>query len=156
MNLSEENMDIQKAISCKYLAEIVGWSLSDEQLKEVVLDLNSLADKIGKLPEKTKRMLLRFVEGSFDGCKVFVDEFASERYSDEGKNIIENVNILNRYKLAEFTEDTDGNAIIRLRDDLWVDIKKFCEAVNAPLSQIIIDLNFAIFDGKNFIKKKLL
>ena len=147
-------MAIQKSKSCDYFARTLGF-YNEELIKASSLeDLNLLAKTLEKIPERARRMLLRFVENSSDGTTVYVDEFATERYSDEGKNLEANVKILSRYGLAEFSKNMDGDPIIELscknKDGInyWGDIKKFCEIEKIPLDQIIIDLNFSIFDDK--------
>jgi hypothetical protein len=138
------------------------YNLTDAEIKSFSADLNALAETLEKVPEKARQMLLRFIKKSSDGTYAFVDEFATERYSYEGKNLETNVNILKRYGLADFSKDMDGNDIIELSCNnkeginFWGDIKKFCEIENISLDQIIIDLNFAVFDDKYFIKKSIL
>jgi hypothetical protein len=121
-------------------------------------DLNEMAETLEKVPEKARRMLLRFIKKSHDGTSVYIDDFATERYSDEGQNLERCVTILKRNGLAEFSENIDGEGIIELScnlkggNNLWGEIKKFCEIEKISLEQIIIDLNFSIFDDKINVK----
>ena len=152
---------MKKSTKCDYFAKVLGDNFIDEEIKALSIDLNTLMETLEKVPENARRMLLRFVSKSDNGDNVYTDEFATERYSDEGKHLEAMVKILQRYRLAEFSTNIDDESIIQLSCNnksginYWGDIKEFCKVEKIPLEQIIMDLNFAIFDGKEFVKKGL-
>ena len=151
-------MGFKKTISCDYLAEILGWNISQDEKLKISSELNILGEKIYKLSpyrQDLKETLFRFVERSHDGYQVFPDEFADSPFSYEGRRLSNNVETLKKYGICEFDKDIDDNDIIIFCGcDHWKDIKMFCEKTEIPLRHIIMDLNFAVFDSEENIEKE--
>jgi hypothetical protein len=153
-----KDMAISKPITCKHFIETLGLSITEAAKVDICSDIIILANLLENTPDRARRILLNFVEKSPDEDTVFVDEFADYNDIDERRTLYENVKILNRYGLAgEIHQDMENNAVITLSCgnkegwSYWGDIKNFCEKERIPLRQVIIDLDFAVFDGKEFI-----
>lgn len=139
--------------SLRRINDVLEWDLSDEQLDETAIDIESILEILKRTPRRARELLVILIDrGSrhsfldHDLVANHFDIIEACEISDE--TVIRLVRVLEQHGLAR-GQDTDKGSIIEvcgLDWPFWEDLKKFAKTENIPLKTFIIDLQFDKLD----------
>jgi hypothetical protein len=139
---------------CNRLAKALHWKLSEEEISWNSIVLNNLSKKIEQLPPETRVLLSIMIKRSYmkrEKSEIALHEI-EKAIGRDPTFLIQHIDILSRYDISSgHYEDEYGNYFIHLVNDdsgwkYWDDIKVFSENENVDIRDIIVKLNFTLFD----------
>lgn len=140
--------------NCKKISRILDWGLTDEENRENAAVLDKHLQKLLDLPIETRRLLGIMVMRSYKhhcGCIVPIHE-VEKATGLKPESIIQNIEILERRRLASEIDVEDGIPTCSLLEDpeslwsYWDDIREFVKETEIPIERICCDLDFSVFD----------
>jgi hypothetical protein len=165
-------VDVPKvARNLRRMCRVLGWpSLTDEELKASVDELNLYVERLSLVPQRVRHFLGAIAQRAYrvrktnavqssgtmsKGTKILASDLeAALRLSPQV--IMERVTELEAYSLGDLSEMSVGYSeteqpAIRVRDlksgwPLWMDIAEFCENAREPIDAFAVDLDFSRLD----------
>ncbi|MEY3240187.1 MAG: hypothetical protein RIR11_1625 [Bacteroidota bacterium] len=151
--------DFTKLISIEYsnnlylINEVLKWGNEPYMLQETLLDINTFANELSKIPLKTRSILSIILERSTarGSDMQFSPVEIEEACHIDSNEVKRHLSILDSYHMiGERGYDDFGQSLLYLRDivewPLWKTIKEFCSKTHIPISSIVSDLKFNNFD----------
>ena len=119
--------------------------------------------KLLDLPIETRRLLgIMVMRSYYDRCDCIVPIHEVERATGlKPENMIQNVEILERRRIASEIEVEDGIPNCKLYPDFesgwsyWNDIREFVKQTGTPIERISCDLDFSVFDEQILLRSLL-
>lgn len=143
-----------ETIECNRLSESLDWKCTSDENIENSKSLNALLHKIEMLPIESRSILIIMLRRSFlerDSLKVDLHEI-EKAVNRDSQFLLNHIEIMKRYDIvSDHYEDDYGRYFVDLIMDesgwnYWDDIKRFSEKEKIDLKEIIVDLNFSVFD----------
>jgi|JI8StandDraft_1071087.scaffolds.fasta_scaffold58141_2 hypothetical protein len=146
----------QKSILCKELARVLNWKSSDSENIENSKILNELIEKLKNLPIETRKIFSIMVDRSSYNqpenktiIALHEIEFAIVK---DSSYILKHLDILERKDLvSEHYLDDHNRPYSRIINhdtgwNYWKDILEFCRKKSISLDEVIVNVNFSVFD----------
>jgi hypothetical protein len=138
--------------SLNRMNHVLGWGVGANELAGSIEMLTPMLDRLSDVPRAARDVLLITLQRgdeTADGLRVPLPEL--RQVTNLAKRaLIEYVETLARYRLANFHEDFDGNLFVETRNvdgwPFWRDLVAYCRATDIPLSDYVIDLRFDLLD----------
>lgn len=140
------------------LNDVLKWNNTYEELSEEVKELRSYATKLAKIPIPTRELFLVLVNRGQNGhfgvdLDVSVPE-VQQATNLSSHDLRECFSILDNHGFTFDNATNDfGVQMVGIVSPpsgwpMWADLKRFCRKEKIDLSQIIINLDFSVLDGK--------
>lgn len=138
------------------LDRIMKWKCTEEELSECVSEVNNLAKKLSKIPVPTRELFLVIVNRSRMGS--YGAELDVSIPDVQQSTSLSTQELRDCFSILEsscFTYDNDkddfgvqlvGISALESGWPIWSDIKMFCEKTKTDVAQIILNLDFSMFD----------
>jgi len=140
------------------LNQAMKWNLSKEELEESISELEELTTRLSRIPLPSRELFLIVVNRSSNGSYgAELDASIPEIQQATG---LSNQELRECFSILDnncFTYDNDkddfGVQLVGISNmesgwPLWADVKEFCNNTGIDVAQVIINLDFSIFDEK--------
>jgi hypothetical protein len=139
----------KKPQNLKKINRVLGWNHNEKELSGSLNDFLILYSTLEKIPKITRQFLSVIIDQQEDDC-VLADKI-KYLLGESVDYIKSHIQILSEKKLASIDDDFDGCWYIYLTNgrigwSILNEIKEFSESSELHLDNIIVDLNFTVFD----------
>lgn len=152
----------RKAVTCRKLAEVLNYGLTEEQNFENAQILNKILEKLMDVPVATRKIFSIMVARSFcdsrykhslgNECVVSLYEVEEAIGRDDAYMMRHLDTLIRRNLVSKVYEDDDTRSpYYELLGDscgwaYWDDIREFCKKQNISLERVCVDMDFSVFD----------
>lgn len=150
-----EQSTVKAFSSLERFNRVLSWGHTSEELEETLEDITAFSQRLRSLPIQARQILTLMVKRSifdhFNGLHISHHEIKLVTGADDSQ-LREVVQVLDKYGFIQEGVPDDMNlATIEICDiergwPFLKDLKKFCEAEDIALEEILVDLNFSLLD----------
>ena len=154
IDYTEQNVSM-KAINAKRFTRQLKWDSTSAQMKECISCLESLAERLSRVPRRARELLAIIItrgqlgRWSHDNIVALHPDIA-EACEMDNTTIDNYLAILHDHDFTsvDFDEEARRLEIIttKLPLPIWIGLKEFCDATDTPIKDIVVEGRFNLLD----------